>query len=54
MPAGTQKTQTKTKGAKASESKPLPPIKKNDHKSDDKKKGRDSDFAELDSLFRCL
>jgi hypothetical protein len=42
-----------SKGAKASACKPQTPIKKN-HSTAGKKKGQDSDFAELDSLFRCL
>lgn len=49
MPASIQKTKSAPKAVKASASKP--PTKKNPS-NEDKKKGQDSDFAELDSLFR--
>jgi hypothetical protein len=50
MPANLQKSQSVSKGAKLPASKPQPISK---HvPSLDKKKGRDSDFAEIDSLFR--
>jgi hypothetical protein len=55
MPANSQSKNSVPKGAKAPASKPLPPIQKSASAiTVQKKKGCDSDFAELDTLFRCF